>query len=265
MSQRATGLWLLLALLLVAAWQLPPIAQPRDYHRFADQATCLGIPHCHDTLSNLLFIPAGLAGLVFLGSAPARRGFIDQRAKAPYALFFLAIVMVGLASAYYHLAPDNRRLVWDRAAIAVAMMSWFAAVLGERIGTARRSVVLVLPVLVLAGLASVGYWKWSESIGQGDLRAYALMQLLPMLFVPLLLWLYPPRYSGDRDILIVLGLYALALLCDLKDRSIADLTGHVSGHTLKHVLASGAAGWVILGLRRRTPLRGQVLSRRHPR
>lgn len=257
MSRTATGLWLLLAVLLVAAWQLPPIAQPQEYHRFAEQTTCLGVPHCYDTLSNLLFIPAGLAGLVFLGSDAAHRVFIDRRERNPYALFFLAIALVGPASAYYHLAPDDNRLVWDRAAIAVAMMSWLAAVLGERIVLARRYMLFVLPVLVLAGLASVGYWIGSERIGQGDLRAYALTQILPMLFAPLLLRLYPPRYSGDPDILIVLGLYALALLCDWNDRAIADLTGFVSGHTLKHVLASAAAGWILVGLARRKTLPGK--------
>ena len=80
------------------------------------------------------------------------------------------------------------------------------------------------------------------------------MQLMPMLLVPLLLWLYPPRYSGARDILVVLCLYPLALLCDLLDRPIAHWVGFVSGHTLKHVLAAGAAAWVVVGLRRRRPL-----------
>ena len=112
----------------------------------------------------------------------------------------------------------------------------------------------LLPLLLLAGLASVGYWGWSEHLGQGDLRAYGLMQLMPMLLVPLLLWLYPPRYSGARDILVVLGLYPLALLCDWLDRPIAHWAGFVSGHTLKHVLAAGAAAWVVVGLKRRRPL-----------
>jgi hypothetical protein len=248
--------------LVAVTWQLPPIAQWPQYHRFADQRTCLGIAHCYDTLSNLLFVFAGLAGLIFLGSGAAQRAFIDRHERKAYVLFFVAIVLVGLASAYYHLAPDNNRLLWDRAAIAVAMMSWFAAILGERVSIAwgRR----LLPLLIIAGLASVAYWGWSERIGRGDLRAYGLMQLVPMLFVPLLLWLYPPRYSGVRDILVGGCLYPLALLCDLLDRSIADLLGFVSGHTLKHVLAAGAAAWVVIALRRRRPLAGSAVALRRP-
>ena len=59
----------------------------------------------------------------------------------------------------------------------------------------------------------------------GDLRPYLLMQLYPVLLIPLLLRLYPPRYSGDRVILTVVGLYLLALLFDLGDRPVFALTG----------------------------------------
>lgn len=252
MSRRGVGLWLLFVALAAVAWRIPPVPQPPEYHRFADASTCLGIPHCLVTLSNLLFMLAGLAGLRFLGSDAGRRAFVDRREMPPYAWFFFATVLVGFGSGYYHLAPDNSRLVWDRAAIALALMSWFAAIVGERIDLAwgRR----LLPVLVLAGLGSAFYWLWSENVGRGDLRAYALMQLVPILFVPLLLWLYPPRYSGDCDIAVVLGLYPAALLCDFLDRPIAELAGVVSGHTLKHVLAAAAAFQVMIGLRRRHPI-----------
>lgn len=234
------------------AWLLPRIPQPPEYHQFADRSTCLGVPHCFDTSSNLLFVLAGLAGLVFLGSDAGRRTFPDRREMLPYALFFLATVLVGFGSGYYHLAPDNGRLVWDRAAIALAFMSWFAAILCERVGLTIG--LRLLPLLLVAGLGSAWYWGWSETAGRGDLRAYGLMQIIPLLFVPLLLRLYPPRYSGDRDILIVLGLYLAALLCDLLDRPIAALTGFISGHTVKHVLAASAAYWVVLGLKRRRAL-----------
>lgn len=249
------GPWLLLLFLLLvaAASLLPAIPQPPAYHRFADVSTCFGIPHCADTLSNLLFVQAGAAALVFLGSRQDRHAFLDRRERLPYVLFFLAVVLVGFASGYYHLAPDNGRLVWDRMAVALALMAWFAAILCERVDIDRGR--RLLPVLLLAGVGSAGYWGWSETVGRGDLRAYGLMQLVPFLFVPLLLRFYPPRYARRHDhaIYAVLGLYLAALTCDLLDRPIAALTGFVSGHTLKHVLAAGAACLVAIGLARRRP------------
>lgn len=252
LASRRLAPWLLFLALAAATWLLPPIPQPPAYHRFADDSICLGVPHCFDTTTNLLFVLSGATGLAFLAGRRGRHAFQDRRERLPYTLFFSAVVAVGCTSAYYHLAPDNGRLVWDRMAVAFALMAWFAAIVCERADVAwgRR----LLPVLLLAGVGSAAYWGWSESAGHGDLRAYGLMQLMPFLCVPLLLRLYPSRYSGDRDILLVLGLYLLALLCDFLDQAIAAATGSISGHTLKHVFAAAATCQVILGLYRRRPV-----------
>jgi hypothetical protein len=89
----------------------------------------------------------------------------------------------------------------------------------------------------------------------GDLRFCLLMQLLPMLLIPLLLWRYPPRYRGDRTILAVIGLYLPASLFDLSDHPDFELTGGwVSGHAIKHLIAALAVVGVVLHLRRRQAL-----------
>lgn len=247
-DKKAIGLWLLVAALAGLAWMLPRIPQPLQYHDFADRRACFGVANCFDTASNALFVLAGLAGLHFLSSKTARCAFIDAREALPYRLFFFFAILLGLGSGYYHLAPDNGRLLWDRAAMALALMSLFAAILCERVSLAAG--LRLLPLLFAAGLGSVAYWDWSEAHGNGDLRAYGLMQLYPMLLIPLLL-LYPPRYSGDRDILAVIGLYLLALLCDFTDHQIAALTGVISGHTVKHAIAALAIYWVAVRLKRR--------------
>ena len=247
---KALGLLLLMAALAGFTWTLPRIPQPPEYHQFVDQRTCLGLPNCLDTASNVLFVVVGVAGLRFLYSSSARRIFIEPREALPYALFFFAIILVGFSSGFYHLAPDNGRLVWDRTAIALAFMAWLAAILCERVSLTVG--LRLLPPLIAAGLGSVAYWGWSEAHGIGDLRPYGLTQLTPMLLIPLLLWLYPPRFSGDRDILVVIGLYGLALLCDAGDRPIFTLTdGLISGHTAKHVIAALASYWIIRRLQRR--------------
>ena len=246
---KALGLWLLVAALAGLTWMLPRIPQPLQYHDFADQRTCFGVPNCLNTASNALIVLASLVGLRFLRSEAGHHAFREPREVLPYALFFFAVVLTGLGSGYYHLAPDNDRLVWDRAAITLALMSWFAAILCERVNLTTG--LRLLPLLLAAGLGSVAYWGWSEVHGRGDLRAYGLIQFLPMLLTPILLKLYPPHYSGDKDILAVIGLYLLALLCDFTDRQIATLTDMVSGHTAKHLLAALSAYWVVLRLKRR--------------
>ena len=248
---RTLGLWLLVGLLAVLAWLLPPIPQPLSYHALADQRACGGLPNCLDTASNALFLLAGASGLHLLYR---RQGvYQDHREAWPYWLFFFATMLVGLGSGYYHLDPGNERLLWDRLAMMLGFMAWFAAIVCERVSL--KLGLRLLPLLAAIGLGSAAWWGWSEARGAGDLRPYLLVQLYPMLLIPLLLWLYPPRYSGDRAILAVIGLYLLALLCDFGDRPIFRLTGGlVSGHTIKHGIAALAVVAVALHLRRRHAL-----------
>lgn len=143
---RALGPCLLIGGLALLAWLLPPIPQPPAYHDFADRRACLGLPNCLDTASNALFVLAGAGGLRFLFSQSGKRAFIDRRQAWPYALFFFAVILTGFASGYYHLAPDNAGLMWDRAAIALAFMAWFAAILCERVSL--RAGLMLLPLLL---------------------------------------------------------------------------------------------------------------------
>ena len=245
--------WLLAALLAGIAVALPPLAQPLAYHDFADQRACFGLPNCLDTVSNGLFILAGVIGLLVLRGRTGQSALINLHEARFYVSFFGAVILIGFASSYYHLAPNNTGLAWDRAAIMLAFMIWFAAILGERVS--RMAGFVMLPLLLMAGLGSVAWWHWSETQGRGDLRFYILMQLAPILLIPLLLWIYPARYSGGGNILVVIGLYLLALLFDLSDRAVFALTdGLVSGHTLKHVVAALAALWVVRYLQRRKPM-----------
>ena len=249
-DRRAAYLWIAVAAIASATWLfVPPIAQPLEYHRFADWHTCLGIANGWDNLTNLLFFVSGGLGLRFMFSPQGRNAFSDPREALPYSLFFVSTILVGFGSGYYHLAPDNSRLLWDRAAIMLAIASWFAAIMCERVSV--TSGLRLLPLLYAAGLGSVVYWGWSEMNGHGDLRAYGLMQLYPLLLVPLLLWLYPPRYSGDRHIGIIITLYVLAMVCDFMDQPIMSVTGMISGHTIKHIVVALAMYWVMLRLKRR--------------
>ena len=231
--------WLLALVLSGLASLLPPIAQPLSYHAFADQRACLGMPRCLDTLSNACFVAAGVAGLFMLHRAARWDGFNDRREVWPYRLFFVAAVLLGVASGYYHLAPDNGRLLWDRLAMMLVFVAWLSAIVCERAGC--RAGLRLMPIFLVAGLGSVAWWGWSEARGMGDLRPYLLMQVYAAMLVPLLRWQYPPRYTGDRILLAVLGLYALALLGDLGDRIVFEATGGlVSGHTAKHAIAAVA-------------------------
>lgn len=230
-------------------------AQDIGYHNFADQRTMLGLPHAMNVLSNLPFIMVGIAGLIFMRSSRSRRTgiFLDEDERLPYWIYFLGLIFTGLGSMFYHAHPTNETLTWDRMFLAITFMALFSAMLAERVHVwcARY---LLWP-LIIFGAASVLYWQYSERIEQGDLRFYFSAQFFPLLALPLMLLLYPPRYSGTGDLVAMLLAYGLAKVVEILDRELYAGSGFVSGHTLKHLIAGLAAGLVLVMLSRRNPSR----------
>ena len=108
-----------------------PIPQAPGYHAFADQRQFLGIPNFWNVASNLAFLVVGLWGLLILGRRPTP-GVLPALLPA-YLAFFLGTVLVAIGSAYYHLSPSDKRLVWDRLPMTVTFMAFLAILIGEQI------------------------------------------------------------------------------------------------------------------------------------
>ncbi|MCK6453060.1 MAG: hypothetical protein L6R19_19765, partial [Alphaproteobacteria bacterium] len=224
-----------------------PIAQPPEYHAFADGRALLGLPNAADVLSNLGFALVGLWGLASL--LPARRHPAIAAGWPGYCLFLAALMLTALGSGYYHLAPDNGRLVWDRLPIALACAGILAAVRVETrpgLGMHRW-----LSLLALAALLGVFWWWWTDRRGEGDLRPYLLLQAAPLVLVPLWQWIENAPRADRRAFACAIALYVAARLAELGDRAVMEALSAVSGHTLKHLLATAAAWVVTLRLVRR--------------
>ena len=231
------------------AFLIPPIPQDPAYHRLADARGWLGIPNTLNVLSNVGFVLVGVLGLGFLKSDGAAPAFREPGERWPYAVFFAGLFLTGIGSAYYHWAPGNPRLAWDRLPLAITLVGLLDAVIAERFGV-RAALRLLGPLAALAAL-SVGYWALTEQRGAGDLRPYALVQFYPLVAIPLMIWLLPPRYTGSAGLLAAAGIYALAKVPELADAWVLSTTRVVSGHTLKHLLAALAGYSVLRMLRHR--------------
>lgn len=223
---------------LAAALLWPPLPQPLAYHGFADQRTLFGVANFLDVASNIAFLVAGIVGLAVV--LRGRTRFEQPIERLPYAVFFIGLVLTAFGSGYYHLAPDNERLFWDRLPITIALMSLIASQIVERISI--RAGIALLALLLLIGATSVISWRATERAGEGNVMPYAILQGYSVVIVVLLAALLPSsRYTRDRDIFWVFGCYAIAKLVEALDAHLFALGGLVSGHTLKHLLA-GAAG-----------------------
>lgn len=232
--------WLLVLVAILAITGLCIVGRiPQDpgYHLFADARRIFGISNFWNVVSNLPFVLVGLFGLWRF----PRLAVSDS--KAGYLILCLGILLVGIGSAYYHLAPSNSSLLWDRLPMTMAFMALFSLLLGERVMSDYQG--LSLGLLVMFGIFATLYWSWTESQGCGDLRPYALVQFLPIILLPLILWLFPARYLRSSLLIYAFALYFLAKAFEHFDRGIYETTQFISGHSLKHLVAALAVLCII--------------------
>ena len=214
-----------------------PIHQFAHYHDFADRRPLLGIPNAADVLSNLGLALVSLWALARLW--PARR---DARLAAGwpgYLLFFVALLLTAVGSGFYHWAPDNARLVWDRLPIVLACAGLLAAVRAETYPGSNAWTWASM--LAVAAVTSVGWWYFTDRDGMGDLRPYLFMQSLPLVLIPF--WQAGGRAPRDDRLAFTLAilLYVLAKVAELNDHAMFAASEWISGHTVKHLLAMAAA------------------------
>jgi len=234
-SRPLTFLFGLAAISLLGLLLVPPIPQSQIYHGFADRRTLLGIPNFWNVVSNLPFILVGALGLW------------KVRRDLSASIFFLGVFLTGFTSSYYHWAPNDWGLFWDRLPMTFAFMAILANVIEERVD--ERVGKLLLWPLVALGVLSLLIWMRVD-----DLRLYAWVQFFPCIALPLMFWLLPPKYTGTYYWFIAAGFYLLAKLLEHYDAAIYSALRVMSGHPIKHVAAACACYAIYLAFRKRQPI-----------
>lgn len=203
-----------------------PYHQRLAYHNFIDKRVIFGVRNSFDVLSNIPFSLFGLLGLIYWFKYPVRV------ARKSWFACFLGVFLVGIGSAYYHYTPNNQTLIWDRLPLTVGFMGFLSVILSVCISkTAER---WVLPLLISLGGFSVVYWAMVD-----DLRFYFYVQAIPLVVIPFVLVLFNSRDLPKMPLLWALICYLLAKATEFSDARIFELTNNqVSGHTIKHLLAS---------------------------
>jgi hypothetical protein len=174
----------------------------------------------------LAFLIPGLLGLWFVLKAGMT---LDAGTRWTLATLFFGLILTTFGSAYYHLAPDDQRLVFDRMPIAIVLAGCIGAIVADRFGGATAWSVAALIAL---GLWTVHHWSVT-----GDLRWYGLYQGLTFVVAMLLLVLFPSRNNATPAIVAALLGNIAAKIFELLDQPIYSVGGIVSGHSLKHLSA----------------------------
>lgn len=225
---------------------LGPLPQDPAIHLLADTPTLLGmIPNAGDVLTNLAILASGLLGL-----ALRPRMTVAPQERAAVNVLIAASILTALGSAYYHWAPANATLVWDRIPITLVLMSLLTLVLADRVNPLFARYAL-WPFTVF-GTASAILWGVSEAMAHGDVRLYFIVRIGTSVAIAFLLIARRPRYTGSEWLMAAVGCEIIMAAVERFDHEIFDLTnGLASGHNIKHVTAGVAFAFVFCWLRAR--------------
>ncbi len=130
--------------------------------------------------------------------------------------------------------------------MTLVFMSLLATTIGERVSTYAGKVLLV-PLLAM-GAGSVLIWRAS-----GDLRLYCMVQFGAMIAVPVMLILFPARYSAAGHVWFTVLLYGLAKAAEVLDHRMAAVI-LMGGHPWKHLAAALGMFFYVSGVACRRPL-----------
>ena len=244
--------------LLAVALVAPAVAQSAQHHHFADTRAWGWVPFAADVLSNLPFFLWGMLGLSRLAQPPRlAAGRADASSRALMGLFFAGLVVTAGASAFYHWQPDDAGLVFDRLGMVVAFAGLMGLAAAGRVSE-RAGVLLSLAVLLLG---PVSVWIWSAL---GNVLPWAVLQFGGMGLVLCLALLKPLESAPAIRWGWVIVIYALAKCFEMTDDAVFAATSQlVSGHSLKHVVASFAAWPVVFALMAHHKSRAKFASASH--
>ncbi|HTR09000.1 MAG TPA: hypothetical protein VMJ11_20585 [Paraburkholderia sp.] len=215
---------------LQLAW---PLVQAASYHHFADERSLGFIPNAADVLSNVVILAGGFACLGWV-----KRNASRQPPQFPgMAVAGFGLVLTAIGSAYYHWAPSDATLVWDRLPMTIVFAGILAMLWTST--TAQRVGWLPLLILVAVSLGTIEYW-----LAFNSLWPYAILQFGGLAFIVGLT--LTRKVDSVFGWMMVIVFYGVAKIFESLDWQVWELSHHViAGHALKHV-SSGLAGAALI-------------------
>jgi hypothetical protein len=228
-----TVLGTVLAISLGVISRLGPMTQTQHYHNFVDKRSFLAVPNFGDVMSNLSFLLSGIFTMIVAFKNPIDSNLVFW--------FGASQVILALASAFYHLKPNDFGLGVDRLGMSICFALALAVTLADRNCNAN---VTLPAVLVLLAISCAGplYWMLTNSKGNGDLRLYGVSQYVFLIGIALALLLYRSKHKS-QDWIAWMGFlfFFLSKVPEIMDSDIFVQTEEfMSGHTLKHYVAGAS-------------------------
>jgi hypothetical protein len=222
---------------IIVALFYGPISQPQEYHDFADDREILGVPNALDVMSNLAIIYPGVVGLAFIHESRNRTQVSEDEISIQITLFS-GMILTFAGSVWFHLDPTDSTMLWDRLGMSVVIGSCISLLIHD-MWDRNLAAKIHLPIII-ASIVSVLWWPVFD-----DLRVYFIVKHHPFILFPIFLLCGRRIYDKVSGYYWGLSMFLLATIFEFADQQIFEITGIISGHTLKHI-AAGIGLWFLM-------------------
>ena len=223
-----------------------PIPQPQDYHDFADDREFIGIPNALDVMSNLVIIYPGIVGLAFVHERRKNPQVPDDETSIHITLF-AGMILTFAGSVWFHLDPNDSTMLWDRLGMSIIIGSCISLIINDLWDRGLAGKIHI-PIIV-ASIISVVWWPVFD-----DLRVYFIVKHHPFILFPILVVFGTKLYDKISGYYWGLSMFVLATIFEFEDEAIFQITGFISGHTLKHIAAGIGLWFLMVMIRDRTSI-----------
>lgn len=200
------------------------------YHEFVDDRTFFGIHRFFDTFSNI--------GFLYVGVLFIKEIFLKDEKDFNLIIIAAGSILVFFGSSYYHLMPEDSRLLWDRLPISIVFSGILAYSLNINQLIKSKWIHKFNIGYLIFSISSVLIWYLGSLNNENWLAPYVFIQFGGMILL-IYIALTGKNKEFNQKIFYVLAWYVLAKLCEHYDDSIYQITQQIiSGHTLKHIFAA---------------------------
>lgn len=240
-ARAIASLALIVGLVLISVSKLLVLGDEAHFMNFADKRAMLGVDNAIDVLTNIGFLVVALLGLRAVAQSPAADDG-DKARRLTGFITFAAVLATAFGSTWFHLNPTHETLLWDRLPMAIGFSSLVCLLIVDRISA--RAGLWMLGGLTTFALWSIYQWQYLNFA-----TPYTALQVGSILAVLLMAWLHSKGRIANRYIWLTALGYVIAKVFEALDRPLFELTGFISGHSLKHIMAALALYALVAGFR----------------
>lgn len=222
-------------------------------HNYIDKRSIHNINYFFHVITSIPYAVVGITGIyIIFINRNDNNIFHHTNETIIWYVFYLATILTTIGSIYYHLAPNNERIIWDHIPGIIMLSCLFSYIIFN--ATTNKLSIISLPITITIGTTIIILWGSGLSSGSGNMLYYISFQVLIIMMMILITKMFENFYEGKKYIFWIIVWYILSIIFKWFDAVLyIVLSRTISGHSLHHLALAISMYYVMIYILRRSP------------